>query len=245
MKKPLIALTVIIVILALGATVACADSGDLIYRTTQQVVVPGTVTPENAKELRIAAMEAINAIPAETQEDRIRQRLYTWWGEWQPDYEGWLQCANDLYAEDAAIYAIGGEQRFSDYKASMKGQRSLYTMEMGPIQQMTVDGNTATLVYTMFLTPKGGSKPMSMLITEFNSFEEIDGKLMVTRLDLYTDGGSLASGIFAPLKWGNLIALLAAVVLSLVGTARKKRVLIVIGSVLLAISFVALAFLIS
>ncbi len=236
---------ILLAILLLGSVTAFAEQSGTRYMTTQQVVDPGTVTPENAKELRISAMEAINAIPAETQEDRIRQRLYTWWGEWQPDYEGWLQCANDLYAEDATIYAIGGEQKFSEYKVSMKGQRSLYTMEMGPIQQMTVDGNTATLVYTMYLTAKGGSKPMSMLITEFNTFEEIDGRLMVTRLDLYTDGGTLASGIFAPIKWSNLIALLLGTVLLLIGSLKKKRVLIIIGSVLLVISFVALAFLIS
>lgn len=187
--KKIIAL--ILAILTIGMMVASAEEVD--YRTTQQVVVPSDVTPENAKEYRIAAMEAINAQPAETLEDQIRQRLYTWWGEWQPDYEGWLECANDLYAEDAVIYAIGGEQIFSDYKVSMKEQRDACEMEMGPIMQMTVDGNTAALVYNMYLTPKGTEYTFSMMITEYNTFEEIDGKLMVTRLDLYTDGGAMGA----------------------------------------------------
>lgn len=169
------------------------NDSENIYYTSQQVINPLEVTAENSKELRKAAMNEINSLPADTLEEQIRQRLYTWWGNWQPDYEGWLKCANDLYAEDATIYAIGGEQKFSDYKASMKGQRDACEMEMGPIMQMTVDGNTATLVYNMYLTPKGTDSTLSMMITEYNTFEEIDGKLMVTRLDLYTDGGAMGA----------------------------------------------------
>ena len=30
-----------------------------------------------------------------------------------------------------------------------------------------------------------------MTVTEFNHFGIVDGKLMVTRLDLYTDGGNM------------------------------------------------------
>ena len=41
---------------------------------------------------------------------------------------------------------------------------------------------------TMYLTPKGveGAKTMDIVVTEYNTFSEVDGKLMVTRLDLYT-----------------------------------------------------------
>ena len=74
----------------------------------------------------------------------------------------------------------------------MKDQRDACSMEMGPIMQMTVEGNVAALVYHMYLTPKVENAPtFDMIVTEFNTVEEIDGKLMVTHLDLYTDGGGL------------------------------------------------------
>ena len=31
----------------------------------------------------------------------------------------------------------------------------------------------------------------SIMVTEYNTLEEVDGKLMVTHLDLYTDGGNM------------------------------------------------------
>lgn len=31
----------------------------------------------------------------------------------------------------------------------------------------------------------------AMMVTEYNTMAEVDGKLMVTHLDLYTDGGNL------------------------------------------------------
>ena len=43
--------------------------------------------------------------------DNSRQRGYDWWGTWRPDYEGWLQCTDSLYAPQAIINAIGGEQK--------------------------------------------------------------------------------------------------------------------------------------
>ena len=50
----------------------------------------------------------------------------------------------------------------------------------------------AALVYHMYLTPKAAIAPtFDMLVTEYNTVEERDGKLMVTHLDLYTDGGGL------------------------------------------------------
>ena len=65
-------------------------------------------------------------------------------------------------------------------------------MEMGPIMQIIVEGNVAALVYHMYLTPKAAIAPtFDMLVTEYNTVEERDGKLMVTHLDLYTDGGGL------------------------------------------------------
>ena len=118
------------------------------------------------------------------------------WGEWQPDYEGWLKWSNDLYTADATISAIGeGIQKFRDYQASMKLQRDACTMEMGPIMNSTVEGNVIALVYHMYLTPKGmeNAPTFDMLVTEFNTLEEVDGKLMVTHLDLYTDGGSMGA----------------------------------------------------
>lgn len=154
------------------------------------------VTKENSKELRLQAMaEAKVTMPA-TKEDAIKQMLYIAWGEWQPDYTGWLNWSNNLYAADATISAIGDTpQKFRDYQASMKDQRDRCAMEMGPIQRMIVEDNVAALVYHMFLTPKGmeNAPTFSMLVTEYNTVEEVDGKLTVTHLELYTDGGNLGS----------------------------------------------------
>ena len=35
-----------------------------------------------------------------------------------------------------------------------------------------------------------------MTVTEFNHFGIVDGKLMVTRLDLYTDGGNMPRKLY-------------------------------------------------
>lgn len=150
-------------------------------------------TIENAKELRVSAMNEIDAKPVNGIQDEILKRMYDWWGTWQPDYEGWIKCADSLYAPDAIINAIGGEQKYSDYRNSMKDQRDRCSMEMGPIIQAIADTNTVALIYNMYLTPKGmeNAPTFTMMVTEFNHFEEVDGKLMVTRLDLYTDGGNM------------------------------------------------------
>ena len=150
------------------------------------------VTKENAKELRLQAMEEVKANPSDTKEGKIMDMLITAWGEWQPDYEGWVKWSDGLYTADSTINAIGGEQRFRDYQASMKEQRDACAMEMGPIMQIIVEGNVAALVYHMYLTPKAAIAPtFDMLVTEYNTVEERDGKLMVTHLELYTDGGGL------------------------------------------------------
>ena len=75
----------------------------------------------------------------------------------------------------------------------MKEQRDACSMEMGPIIRMIVEDNVAALVYHMYLTPKGmeNAPTFSIMVTEYNTLEEVDGKLMVTHLDLYTDGGNM------------------------------------------------------
>lgn len=151
-----------------------------------------TTTYENAKELRMKAMQKALETPGNTLAQRIKNRFDIAWGEWKPDYEGWLKWSGDLYKEDAIINAIDGEKIFSDYQASMKYQRDACYMEMGPIEQAIVEDNVIALVYHMYLTPKqDNAKTIDMMITEYNAMEEKDGKLRVTRLDLYTDGGGL------------------------------------------------------
>lgn len=153
------------------------------YETSQ-------VTAENSADLRAEAKAEAESAKAETTEEEILNRLVVSWGDWKPDYEGWLDWSNGLYTPDSSITAIGGTQAFGDYQISMKDQRDACDMEMGPIMNITVSGNEAALVYYMYLTPKGTDTTMSMIITEFNTFEMVDGKLMVTDLHLYTDGGS-------------------------------------------------------
>ncbi len=150
-------------------------------------------TMENSKALREKAMREYDAKPITSIQDEMEKRMYDWWGTWQPDYEGWLKCADSLYAPNAIINAIGGEQIYSDYRVSMKDQRDRCSMEMGPILQSIVSEDTVALIYDMYLIPKGMDNPpvFKMTVTEFNKFEKVDGKLMVTRLDLYTDGGNM------------------------------------------------------
>lgn len=153
------------------------------------------VTKENSRELREKMAAEAKAHVAANRREEIYDRMMISWGQWQPDYEGWLKWSDDLYAADAVISAIGdNDQKFRDYQASMREQRERCSMEMGPIMQATVDDNgVMALIYYMYLTPKGveGAPTFAMLVTEFNKFEEVDGRLMVTRLDLYTDGGNL------------------------------------------------------
>ena len=64
-------------------------------------------TKENSKELRVQAMQEIDARPVNTLQDEMVKRMYDWWGNWVPDYEGWLKLADSLYAPEAIINAIG------------------------------------------------------------------------------------------------------------------------------------------
>ena len=136
---------------------------------------------------RIEASETLADIPTDTLEGRIEARLVEAWANWKPDYEGWIAWSDDLYASDATINAIGGEQDFRDYQKSMRHQRETYTMEMGPIETIEVEDNVATITYNMYLTTKRGfPRTVRTVVTEVNTFEEIGGKLTVIRLDLST-----------------------------------------------------------
>jgi hypothetical protein len=48
-------------------------------------------------------------------------------------------------------------------------------------------------VYEMYLIPKGmeNAPTFTMMATEFNHFKMVGEKLIVTRLDMYTDGGKM------------------------------------------------------
>lgn len=165
-----------------------SQSHEVIYEMNE-------VTKDNSKELRLTSQKEAEKLYGDSKElsDQIKLTLFNWWGNWQPDYESWLKIADGLYAENADITAIGGEkQKYSDYRVAMKSQRDQFDMEMGPIMNITVDGNTATLIYFMYLTPKASpDTTISMIVTEYNTFGEVDGKLMVTDLHLYTDGGGI------------------------------------------------------
>lgn len=141
--------------------------------------------------LRIQASEDISTMDKDSLQDEIKVRLIESWGNWQPDYDGWVQWSDTLYAENAVINAIGGEQTFTDYQESMRHQREKASMKMGPIMNIVVEDHTAAITYHMYLTSKGilGSKTQDIIVTEYNTFEEMNGELMVTRLDLYTASG--------------------------------------------------------
>lgn len=139
----------------------------------------------NSQALREQAYEEVKDIPQNSIEDKIKVRLIKAWADWQPDYEGWIEWSNSLYASNAVIDAIGGEQAFADYQKSMKTQREKSKMAMGPIwDDMSITGYVATLHYHMYLT--SGNKTQDVIVTEINTFQEIDGVLMVVRLDLST-----------------------------------------------------------
>lgn len=157
--------------------------------TNQQLYSDCQVTKNNSEELRKRSWDDVRSNTTTGKSDQIKKRLIEAWASWVPDYEGWLKWSGSLYTPDALIYAIGDEpQRFADYQASMKYQRDCASMEMGPIMQIAVEDNTAALVYHMYLTPKNvaSAETIDIVVTEFNTFEEINGMLMVTRLDLYT-----------------------------------------------------------
>ena len=165
-----------------------AQSHEAVYETNE-------VTKDNSQELRVASQKEAQKTYGDSKElsDQMKLTLFNWWGNWQPDYASWLKIADGLYAQDASITAIGGEtQKYSDYRLAMKTQRDQVDMAMGPIMNITVDGNTATLVYHMYLTPKAApGQTFDTIVTEYNTFREVNGRLMVTDLHLYTDGGGM------------------------------------------------------
>lgn len=130
-------------------------------------------------------------------ENEILRRIYEWWANWKPDYEGWLKCADSLYADSAIIDAIGEEpQRYADYRVSMKGQRDAFDMDMGAIQTCVVEGDTVAFNYKMYMTPKldmgqlKKGQTVVLKVSEFNTFAEIAGyeKPMVVHLQLIASG---------------------------------------------------------
>ena len=139
----------------------------------------------------------VNAKRRNDFENAITEHIYRWWAQWKPDYEGWLQCADSLYAREAVIDAIGQEpQRYADYRRSMKGQRDAFDMDMGPIQTFVVEGNTVAFNYRMYMTPKMDmgalkkGKTVVLKVSEFNTFDNVDGyeEPMVTHLQLLATG---------------------------------------------------------
>ena len=130
-------------------------------------------------------------------ENAITEHIYRWWANWKPDYEGWLQCADSLYAENAIIDAIGAEpQIYRDYRASMKGQRDAFDMDMDPIQTFVAEGDTVAFNYRMYMTPKADMGPMKkgqtivLKVSEFNTFADVEGydEPMVVHLQLIASG---------------------------------------------------------
>lgn len=130
-------------------------------------------------------------------ENAITEHIYRWWAEWKPDYEGWLKCADSLYADSAIIDAIGATpQVYKDYRASMKGQRDAFDMDIGPIQTFVVEGNTVAFNYRMYMTPKADMGAMKkgqtivLKVSEFNTFANVEGycEPMVVHLKLIASG---------------------------------------------------------
>ncbi|ANF94929.1 hypothetical protein [Paenibacillus bovis] len=180
---------------ATTATAATPTRAEILAKPHEVIYETGKVTKENSEELRLASQKEAQKLYGDSKDlsDQIKLTLFDWWGNWKPDYESWLKIADGLYAQNGEITAIGGQtQKYSDYRLAMKTQRDQVDMEMGPIMNITVDGNTATLVYHMYLTPKAApDKTFDTIVTEYNTFGEVDGKLMVTDLHLYTDGGGM------------------------------------------------------
>ena len=132
-------------------------------------------------------------------EKTITERLFKWWSEWVPDYEGWLKIADGLYAPEGEIIAIGPKsQKYCDYRLSMKGQRDAFDMDMGPIDDCVVEKDTVAIDYKMYMTAKADMPQLRMKkgdtkvlkVTEFNTFANVDGfdVPMVVRLKLIATG---------------------------------------------------------
>lgn len=112
----------------------------------------------------------------------IVEKIHRWWAEWKPDYEGWLKVADWLYAKECVIDAIGDEpQIYKVYREAMKHQRDTFTMDMGPIDNCLVEGDTLAISYNMYLTAKADMGPLKagttykIKVTEFNKFANVEG----------------------------------------------------------------------
>lgn len=165
----------------------------------RRILVEQTIYYQQRQEgyQRVLAETAENSKGRTAFENTILCRLYEWWANWKPDYEGWLKCADSLYAQSAIIDAIGKEpQKYMDYRASMKGQRDAFDMDMGPIQTCVVEGDTVAINYKMYMTPKADMGEMKkgqtivLKVSEFNTFAELPeyDKPMVVHLQLLAVG---------------------------------------------------------
>lgn len=130
-------------------------------------------------------------------ENVMKQRIFEWWANWRPDYEGWLKCADSLYADTCVIDAIGPKpQIYKDYRESMKLQRDAFDMDMGPIQTCVVEGDTIAFNYKMYMTPKADMGNLKkgvtvvLKVSEFNTFANVEGydTPMVVHLQLLATG---------------------------------------------------------
>jgi hypothetical protein len=130
-------------------------------------------------------------------ENVMKKRIFQWWANWKPDYEGWLKCADSLYADSCIIDAIGSEpQIYKDYRSAMKGQRDAFDMDMGPVQTCVVEGDTIAFNYKMYMTPKSdmGSmkkgKTIILKVSEFNTFANVENytEPMVVHLQVIATG---------------------------------------------------------
>ena len=126
--------------------------------------------------------------------ERAKERLYEAWDAWKPGYEDWIEWSNGLYAPDAQMIAMDGDEPelFQAYQAKMKHFRDQFDMEMGVIERcIAADGVTAH-TYKMYMTPKeqGPDATVVILVTEFNHFADLPGydKPMVVKLELVNAG---------------------------------------------------------
>lgn len=116
-------------------------------------------------------------------ENKMKATIYRWWANWTPAYEGWLEIADGLYAPECVIDAIGDEpQIYKDYRLSMKHQRDAFTMDMGPINNCLVEGDTLAISYNMYLTANADMGPLvtgntyKIKVSEFNKFAYVNGE---------------------------------------------------------------------
>ena len=177
MKKKTKIIVSILVVLVIAATAAP-------WIVKASAAKNASAEAAQSQTLREQAYDEIADTVANSLEDELRLRLVKAWADWQPDYEGWLAWSDSLYAPDARIKAIGGEQSFRDYQASMREQREKATMAMGPIMDFSVEDHTAIISYHMYLT--SGGRTRDIIVTEHNTFEKIDGQWMVTYLNIST-----------------------------------------------------------